>query len=62
MENEIDPNDVVEKRKWHNISDDAYGISCLSISIDQQQMKFKRILWYLVSLYFQQQQIEGTNL
>ena len=31
---EEDPNVVVEKIKWHNKRDEAYGLLCLSISRD----------------------------
>ena len=34
MEIEADPNAVVEKIKWHNRRDEAYGLLCLSISRD----------------------------
>ena len=34
MESEADPNAVVEKIKWHNRRDEAYGFLCLSISRD----------------------------
>ena len=29
---EIEPNEVVEKEKWHNRKDEAYGFLCLSLS------------------------------
>ena len=32
MATEVDPNSVVEKIKWHNRRDEAYGLLCLSIS------------------------------
>ena len=31
---ESDPNAAVEKIKWHNRRDEAYGLLCLSISKD----------------------------
>ena len=31
---ENEPNVVVEKAKWHNRMDEAYGLICLSISLD----------------------------
>ena len=34
MENEVDPNVAVEKIKWQNRRDEAYGLLCLSISRD----------------------------
>ena len=34
METKADPNVVVERIKWHNRRDEAYGILCLSISRD----------------------------
>ena len=34
METEVDPNTAVEKIKWHNRRDEAYGILRLSISRD----------------------------
>ena len=34
MENEANPNVAVEKIKWHNRRDEAYGLLCLSISRD----------------------------
>ena len=34
METEIDPNASIEKTKWHNRSNEAYGLLCLSISRD----------------------------
>ena len=34
MEIEVDPNVAVEKIKWHNRRDEAYGLLCLSISRD----------------------------
>ena len=34
MATEAKPNVAVEKIKWHNRRDDAYGILCLSISRD----------------------------
>ena len=34
METEADPNVAVEKIKWHNRRDEAYGLLCLSISRD----------------------------
>ena len=32
METEVEPNVAIEKIKWHNRRDEAYGILCLSIS------------------------------
>ena len=32
METEAEPNAVVEKIKWHNRRDEAYGLLCLRIS------------------------------
>ena len=29
---EIEPNDLVEKARWHNRRDEAYGFLCLSLS------------------------------
>ena len=34
MEIKTEPNAAVEKIKWHNKSDEAYGLLCLSISKD----------------------------
>ena len=34
MATEFDPNATVEKIKWHNRRDGAYGLLCLSISRD----------------------------
>ena len=34
METEAEPNAAVEKIKWHNKRDEAYGLLCLSISRD----------------------------
>ena len=34
MEIEVEPNAAVEKIKWHNRRDEAYGLLCLSISRD----------------------------
>ena len=34
MATETEPNAAVEKIKWHNRRDDAYGLLCLSISRD----------------------------
>ena len=34
IETEVDPNAAVEKIKWHNRRDEAYGLLCLSISRD----------------------------
>ena len=34
METKSDPNSVVEKIKWHNRRDEAYGLLCLSVSRD----------------------------
>ena len=34
MATEADPNAAVEKIKWHNRRDEAYGLLCLSISRD----------------------------
>ena len=34
METEAEPNVAVEKIKWHNRRDEAYGLRCLSISRD----------------------------
>ena len=34
METKADPNVAVEKIKWHNRRDEAYGLLCLSISRD----------------------------
>ena len=34
MATEADPNAVVEKIKWHNRRDEAYGLLCQSISRD----------------------------
>ena len=34
MATEVDPNAAVEKIKWHNRRDEAYGLLCLSISRD----------------------------
>ena len=34
MATEADPNAAIEKIKWHNKTDEAYGLLCLSISRD----------------------------
>ena len=34
METDANPNVAVEKIKWHNRRDEAYGLLCLSISTD----------------------------
>ena len=34
METEVEPNVAAEKIKWHNKSNEAYGLLCLSISRD----------------------------
>ena len=34
MEIEAEPNVAIEKIKWHNKRDEAYGLLCLSISRD----------------------------
>ena len=34
METEVEPNVAIEKIKWHNRRDEAYGLLCLSISRD----------------------------
>ena len=34
METKVDPNASVEKIKWNNRRDEAYGLLCLSISRD----------------------------
>ena len=34
METEVEPNAAIEKIKWHNRRDEAYGLLCLSISRD----------------------------
>ena len=34
METKAEPNAAVEKIKWHNRRDEAYGLLCLSISRD----------------------------
>ena len=34
METEVDPNAAVEKIKWNDRRDEAYGLLCLSISRD----------------------------
>ena len=34
MATKADPNAAVEKIKWHNKRDEAYGLLCLSISRD----------------------------
>ena len=34
MDTMVDTNAVVEKIKWHNTRDEAYGLLCLSISRD----------------------------
>ena len=34
METKVDPNAAIEKIKWHNRRDEAYGLLCLSISRD----------------------------
>ena len=34
MENEVEPNASIEKIKWHDRRDEAYGLLCLSISRD----------------------------
>ena len=34
MATKSDPNSVVERIKWHNRRDEAYGLLCLSISRD----------------------------
>ena len=34
MATEVEPNASLEKIKWHNRRDEAYGILCLSISRD----------------------------
>ena len=30
---EIEPNAIVEKSRWHNRNDEAYGLLCLSLSM-----------------------------
>ena len=32
---EIDSNVVVEKEKWHNMKDEAYGLLCISLSLSR---------------------------
>ena len=44
MDTKADPNVAVEKIKWHNKRDEAYGLLCLSISRD--------LLFHLDSLTF----------
>ena len=34
METEVDPNAAIEKIKWNNRRDEAYGLLCLNISRD----------------------------
>ena len=34
METEVDPNVAIDKIKWHNRRDEAYGLLCPSISRD----------------------------
>ena len=34
METEVEPNVAIEKIKWHNMRDEAYGLLCLNISRD----------------------------
>ena len=34
MSTEAEPNAAIEKIKWHNMRDEAYGLLCLSISVD----------------------------
>ena len=34
ISNETDPNAAINKIKWHNRKDEAYGLLCLSISRD----------------------------
>ena len=34
MVTEVEPNETIEKIKWHNRKDEAYGLLCLSISKD----------------------------
>ena len=34
METEIEPNAAIERIKWHNRRDEAYGLLCLTISRD----------------------------
>ena len=65
LENE--PNAIVDKSKWHNSLDEAYGFLCLSISSDLffhlDGMKNPNKVWTnLESLFGVQDEIRGHQL
>ena len=49
MDIDLEPNAVVEKIKWHNRRDEAYGLLCLSISRDLlfhlDSLKYPNEVW-----------------
>ena len=53
------PNTVVEKTKWHNRLDEAYGFLCLSISPD---ILFNLVLTQLESLFGVQDELRAHQL
>ena len=65
LENE--PNVVVEKAKWHNRMDEAYGLICLSISLDLllhlDGLTTPNQIWTKIeSLFGVQDEIRGNQL
>ena len=57
METEVDPNVVVEKIKWYNRRDEAYGPLCLNISKDLifhlDGLTFPNEIWEKLQPYFE---------
>ena len=62
-----EPNVVVEKSKWHNRMDEAYGLLCLSISLDllfhlDGLTTSKQVWTKLESLFLVQDEIRAHQL
>ena len=67
METEVDPNATIEKIKWHNRRDEAYGLLCLSISRDllfnldglKSPIEVWEKLEYILEIQMRQEDIES---
>ena len=67
MATEADPNAAAEKIKWHNRSDEAYGLLCLSISRDLlfhlDGLKSPNKVWEkLVDIFGKTNEIRGHQI
>ena len=67
METKAEPNAAVEKIKWHNRRDEAYGLLCLSISRDLlfhlDRLKSPNEMWEkLVNIFGKTDEIRGHQI